>query len=78
MALTGTDMNDYAAASIDLPDKSLNLDKVNALHIQRVLKITKGIVHGPDGAAALLGVNPSTLRSKMNINDSYSQRTTIK
>jgi len=29
------------------------------------LTATGGIVHGPRGAAALLGINPSTLRSRM-------------
>jgi transcriptional regulator with GAF, ATPase, and Fis domain len=75
MVLAGTDKTNYASASIGLPDKALTLDKVNALHIQRVLKMTKGIVHGPDGAAALLGVNPSTLRSKMKkLGISYGRR----
>ena len=63
--LTGIDKSGYSAAPKDLPGTPLSLDKVNALHIQRVLQITKGVVHGPDGAAAMLGVNPSTLRSKM-------------
>ncbi|MGZ6237041.1 MAG: sigma-54 interaction domain-containing protein [Syntrophales bacterium] len=42
-----------------------NLDKATALHIQRALQKANGIVHGPAGAAAILGINPSTLRSKM-------------
>jgi transcriptional regulator with GAF, ATPase, and Fis domain len=33
--------------------------------IRRALAAAKGRVHGPRGAAALLGVNPSTLRSRM-------------
>jgi len=33
--------------------------------ILRALSTVKGRVHGPRGAAALLGVNPSTLRSRM-------------
>jgi transcriptional regulator with GAF, ATPase, and Fis domain len=33
--------------------------------IRRALGAAKGRVHGPQGAAALLGVNPSTLRSRM-------------
>ncbi len=43
----------------------LPLDLVNAIHIQRALKITKGKIHGNEGAAALLGLNPSTLRYRM-------------
>jgi transcriptional regulator with GAF, ATPase, and Fis domain len=42
-----------------------NLDAVVTQHIRRVLSKTKGKVNGPDGAAAFLGVNPSTLRNRM-------------
>jgi len=42
-----------------------NLDVVISQHIRRVLSRTKGKVHGPDGAAAFLGINPSTLRNRM-------------
>ena len=42
-----------------------NLDAVISRHIRRVLSKTTGKVHGPDGAAAFLGVNPSTLRNRM-------------
>jgi len=34
-------------------------------HISAVMEITVGKVNGADGAAELLGVNPSTLRNKM-------------
>ena len=43
----------------------LRLNDVIADHIAKVLKITKGTVHGPNGAAQLLDLNPSTLRQKM-------------
>ena len=36
-----------------------------AIHIKDCLKLTKGRIEGEGGAAELLGVNPSTLRSKM-------------
>ena len=42
-----------------------NIDEVLSRHIRRVLSRTKGKVNGPDGAAALLGINPSTLRNRM-------------
>jgi transcriptional regulator with GAF, ATPase, and Fis domain len=42
-----------------------NLDEVISRHIRRVLSKTKGKVNGPDGAAAFLGINPSTLRNRM-------------
>ena len=42
-----------------------NIDEVLSRHIRRVLSKTKGKVNGPDGAAAFLGINPSTLRNRM-------------
>ena len=44
----------------------LNLDEAMFLHISKVLEMAKGKVHGPGGAAELLGINPSTLRARMN------------
>ncbi len=49
----------------ELTDEQLNLDRVVADHLVRVLKKAGGKINGPQGAAELLGVNPSTLRSKM-------------
>jgi transcriptional regulator with GAF, ATPase, and Fis domain len=40
----------------------LSLDEAVAAHISSVLKLTNGKIHGPGGAAVLLGVNPNTLR----------------
>ncbi|MGD2272923.1 MAG: sigma 54-interacting transcriptional regulator [Desulfobacterales bacterium] len=42
-----------------------HLDEVISRHIRRVLSKAKGKVNGPDGAAACLGINPSTLRNRM-------------
>ena len=42
-----------------------NLNHVMSKHIKHALEMTKGRVHGPAGAAQLLGVNPSTLRHRM-------------
>lgn len=44
----------------------LILDEVVSRHIRKVLSKTKGKVHGHDGAAELLGINPSTLRNRMS------------
>lgn len=44
---------------------SYNLDEVVRQHIISVLRIAKGRVKGERGAAALLGINPSTLRNRM-------------
>ena len=35
------------------------------MHIERALKLADGKIHGPGGAAELLGVFPTTLRSRM-------------
>ena len=43
----------------------LPLDLVNAIHIKKALAAAGGKVHGPAGAASLLGINPSTLRHRM-------------
>jgi transcriptional regulator with GAF, ATPase, and Fis domain len=43
-----------------------NLDDVIRHHIQRILQKTNGKVHGPGGAAELLGINANTLRNRMN------------
>ena len=43
----------------------LSLDLMNARHIERALRLTKGKIHGKGGAAELLDINPSTLRHRM-------------
>jgi transcriptional regulator with GAF, ATPase, and Fis domain len=47
-------------------DESLRLDAVIYSHVRRVLEMADGKVHGKGGAAELLGINPSTLRYRMN------------
>lgn len=47
------------------PQESYDLDEVITSHINRVLRIANGKINGSDGAAALLGINPSTLRNRM-------------
>ena len=41
------------------------LEDSERAHIRRALAAAGGRVHGPSGAAELLGINPSTLRSRM-------------
>jgi DNA-binding NtrC family response regulator len=43
----------------------LPLDRAMARHIEAALARTAGRVEGPRGAAALLGINPHTLRARM-------------
>ena len=46
-------------------EKPFTLNEVISQHIRQVLARAKGKINGPDGAAALLAVNPSTLRNRM-------------
>lgn len=46
-------------------ERDLTLDEMIIRHIMTVLKRTRGRIEGPHGAAAILGINPCTLRSRM-------------
>jgi len=46
-------------------DRILTLDEHEQMQIRRALDEAGGKIHGPRGAAALLGINASTLRSRM-------------
>jgi len=48
-----------------IQDNFPTLDEVQKQHIAEAMKITNGKIQGKDGAAALLGINPSTLRARM-------------
>jgi len=48
------------------PDNIVPLDAAMATHIRGALRFSKGKIQGPGGAAELLGVNPTTLRSRMD------------
>jgi DNA-binding NtrC family response regulator len=48
-----------------LDEPFLPLDRAMARHIEAALARTGGRVEGPRGAAALLGINPHTLRARM-------------
>jgi len=63
--LTDTFISEHPSAPAEVSHRSLNLDYVTAVHIQQVLKMTNGVVHGSAGAAAILGINANTLRSRM-------------
>jgi transcriptional regulator with GAF, ATPase, and Fis domain len=57
-----------STVTMEVSDESTNtdnLDHIISQHIRRVLTKTKGKVSGPDGAANVLGINPSTLRNRM-------------
>jgi len=44
----------------------LKLDEAIAVHLSNVLQMTNGRIHGSGGAAELLGINPSTLRWRLD------------
>jgi transcriptional regulator with GAF, ATPase, and Fis domain len=64
--LAGGKPEDASLIHIEAKDAPLKLDEVTSQHIRRVLEMTKGKVHGKRGAAEVLGINPSTLRNRMN------------
>ena len=45
--------------------QSKKLDEIEREHIIQILEETKGRIDGPKGAAKILGMNPSTLRSRL-------------
>jgi two-component system, NtrC family, nitrogen regulation response regulator GlnG len=52
--------------AIPAPDEPLTtLDEHERSYLRRVLASTNGRIEGPRGAAAILGINPSTLRSRL-------------
>jgi transcriptional regulator with PAS, ATPase and Fis domain len=55
-----------AAASDGLPQSPpQSMEDAERRHIESALASTRWVVEGPKGAAAMLGMNPSTLRSRM-------------
>ncbi|MCH8963889.1 MAG: sigma-54-dependent Fis family transcriptional regulator [Planctomycetes bacterium] len=54
-----------ALQSVELPPTVSTLEDAQREHIRRALQKTGGVVDGPGGAAAILGLKPSTLRSRM-------------
>ncbi len=53
----------------------VRLDEAMAAHVESVLAAVGGKIHGPGGAAELLGVNENTLRNRMDrLGISYRRR----
>ncbi len=50
----------------DINPSDTRLDRMIAAHIDRVLRLARGRINGPGGAAELLGVKPNTLRARMD------------
>ncbi len=53
------------SAQFDDEKEILSMDEVMSRHIKRALETANGQIHGKGGAAELIGINPSTFRSKM-------------
>ena len=72
-----SDGNARPAGGIE--EETSHLNAVISSHIRKVLQTTNGRVHGPDGAAHLLGINPSTLRKRMSkLGIDYGRRLRMK
>jgi DNA-binding NtrC family response regulator len=54
-----------AATGPDAPVELVTLEALERRHIEAVLSHTGGRVYGEGGAAAILGLKPSTLQSRM-------------
>jgi transcriptional regulator with GAF, ATPase, and Fis domain len=54
-----------ARDTLESPEPISTLDEAMALHIKKALTRSRGRIEGSDGAAALLGINPHTLRARM-------------
>ena len=52
--------------AIESASREATLEELERSHILQVLQQTRWRVEGPKGAAAILGLNPSTLRSRMH------------
>jgi transcriptional regulator with GAF, ATPase, and Fis domain len=50
---------------VDRSGPLLTLEQHEREYVAQILRVTKGQVAGPGGAAEILGVNPSTLRSRL-------------
>jgi transcriptional regulator with GAF, ATPase, and Fis domain len=53
-------------AVVEETGRPLTLDEAMRRHIEAVLQTTKGRIQGEKGAAAILDIHPSTLRSRMD------------
>jgi formate hydrogenlyase transcriptional activator len=54
-----------AGGSSAIPASIMPLEDSERAHIRRALSAADGRIHGPHGAAEILGINPSTLRSRI-------------
>jgi transcriptional regulator with GAF, ATPase, and Fis domain len=55
----------HKRGTLSLESDNTRFDDATRRHIQHVLHMTRGKIKGPNGAAQLLGLHPSTLKGKM-------------
>lgn len=55
----------YQRSNKELTQSLLSFDEMNRQYLQQVLEHTGGKIYGKDGAAAILGLKPTTLQSKL-------------
>ena len=60
-----TEPTDTESERSDSKPKLITLDEAQRQHLLNVLKDTNWRINGPNGAAAILGINPSPLRSRI-------------
>ena len=65
VALPESKTQAFAATSTQTASENISLEDAEREHIIRALRDTKWMIGGPRGAAAKLGLNRSTLQSKM-------------
>jgi DNA-binding NtrC family response regulator len=56
---------ELSEAEEDLMERRLRLQEVEYRHVRRIMEITDGRVEGKKGAAVVLGMNPATLRHRL-------------
>ncbi len=64
--LSFSDLPELVASEPEPDEELSSLAQAETRHIEKMLEYCEGKVHGAGGAAAVLGLNPSTLRNRMN------------
>ena len=59
------DETEVITQSVFKTGENLDLNQIVTRHIREVMKLTRGKINGPGGAAEKLGIHPATLRSRM-------------
>ena len=66
MSITDREAEEVRRTTSASSPREATLEELERSHILQVLQQTRWRVEGPKGAAAILGLNPSTLRSRMH------------